>query len=343
MITTTSLTPSHTPAYETFLKNHPAALIYHCQEWWEVLRRSYGYQPASLIALEGDTVVGVLPLMRVHGRLKGRRLVSLPFSHHVPVLTSHPDAEKQLLDAAVEMAKAENYAYLEIRSPLTHEHFQPAVLNFVSRLDLTPAEDILYSQCSRSNRRNISLASRAGFELCDSRDFDTFYRLEVETRHRQGAPMYPPRFFHDLAAHLENQVKLYFLNTNGQPVAGMIMLNAGKTAIYGYGNSTSDPEIKKLKPINLLIWEVIKASKNAGYEWFDFGTTPIHHQNLLEFKERYNPVTEELAYSFYLNTRQSLPAIKRDSQRVQTVEKVLQALPRPLFRRLSPLLLREVG
>ncbi|MBZ0309943.1 MAG: GNAT family N-acetyltransferase, partial [Anaerolineae bacterium] len=126
-------------------------------------------------------------------------------------------------------------------------------------------------------------------------------------------------------------------------VAGMLMLNTGKTAVYGYGNSTSDPEIKKLNPTKLLVWEAIKASKQAGFETFDFGTTPLHHENLLAVKKRFNPVTEHLAYAFYLNTRPSLPTIQRDSKSIQVVEKGLQMLPRPLFRRLSPLLLLEVG
>ncbi len=343
MLKITPFDSAYNAAYTAFLENHPAALVYHRPEWWEVLRRSYGYQPASLLALEGENIVGVVPLMRVHGKVKGRRLVSLPFSHLVPLLTTHPDAEKQLLDAAMEMTRAENYAYLEIRCPLSHDSFQPAVLNFISRLDITPDENTLFQQCSHHLRRDIRMAARAGFELVESRDFDQFYQLEVETRHRQGAPMYPPYFFRDLAAHLKNQVRLYFMHWNGQPVAGMMMLNAGKTAVYGYGNSTSDPQIKKLNPTKLLMWEVIKASQQAGFKVFDFGTTPLHHENLLAVKNRFNPVTENLAYSFYLNTRQNLPTIQRDSKSIQMVEKVLQTLPRPLFRRLSPLLLREVG
>ncbi len=290
-------------------------------------------------------MVGALPLMRVHGKLKGRRLVSLPFSHFVPILTTHPQAESALLDAAIELTHAENYAYLEIRAPLTvpDGKFQPATLNFISRLDLAPSVETLYGNFSRSNRRNISLASRADFQFHESRDFEVFYRLEVETRHRQGAPMYPPQFFNRLAQQFGDKVRLYFLSHHGKPIAGMVMLNLGKTAIYGYGNSTNDEEIKKLKPTNLLIWEVIQRCKAEGFTEFDFGTTPLHHQNLLEFKDRYHPVTEELPYFYYLNTRPTLPTIQRDSKSVQFAEKVLQTLPRYVFRHLSPLLLREVG
>ena len=104
-----------------------------------------------------------------------------------------------------------------------------------------------------------------------------------------------------------------------------------------------DADVLHLYPNNLLIWHAIKAAKASGMTVFDFGTTPLHLENLLAFKNRFRPQHSELAYWYYLNEGASLPVIKRDSGSVRLVSTVLRRMPRPLFQRLSPLLLREVG
>lgn len=345
MLKITTLTASH--PYASFLENQTETLLYHQPQWWEVLRRSYGYQPAALIALDNDRIVGVLPLMRVHGRVKGRRLVSLPFSHLVPILTTHPDAETALLNAAIEMTHAENYAYLEIRSAIQHEKFQPVVSNHISELDISPPLDTLLSTFSQSRRRNIRQAERAeGFTFREghtAQDFHNFYHLEAETRHRQGAPMYPYTHFETLCKLMGDKIKIYFLAHNGKDIASTLIFYNQTRAIYAYVNTTSDSQVKQLNPTALLVWETIKACKADGMTLFDFGTTPLHHESLLDFKNRFHSHSRELPYFYYLNTRQTLPIIQRDSKSIHRVENLLKTMPSFLFRQLSPILLREVG
>jgi len=330
-----------------FVTNHPNFLHYHQWDWLTLLHRAYGYTPLVLGAYADDqSLVGVLPLMRVHGIVKGRRLVGLPFSHDVPILTTHPDAETALLSYAIKETHNGTYKYLELRYATSDERFKTTVLHNNSELDLTPDEDTLFANFSRSNRRNIRIADRADFSFYEGTreaDFEAFYRLEVTTRHQQGAPMYPRNFFRWLHQTFPKSVKLYFIRHQGHDIASMIMMHTGRKAIYGYSNNIRDPEIMKLKPQNLLLWKAIQRSKSDGFSIFDFGTTPLHHADLLAFKERYNPATVEHPYSFYLNTSSELPVIQRDGKSVQLVEQVLQRLPRTLFSRLSPFLLREVG
>jgi CelD/BcsL family acetyltransferase involved in cellulose biosynthesis len=336
-------------AYDRFVSEQRTFNAYHLRGWTDVLARSYGYIPATLVALDASgEIAGVLPLMRVHGRLKGRRLVSLPFSHCVPMLTSSPAVEAALLDAAIDLARSENYAYVELktRQPIEHEAFQPSMLNKISELSLAPADNQLFSGFSKGNRRDIRKAESADFVIRRAEshaDFDSFHRLEVITRQRQGAPVYPAKFFRHMADSLSQQVNLYLAAYQGRDVAGIITLNAGKQAIYGYGASVRDNDVITLYPNNLLIWHAIQAAKASGLETFDFGTTPLHLESLLAFKNRFRPQHSDLAYWYYLNEGAHLPVIKRDSARVKLVSGLLRLMPRPLFKRLSPLLLREVG
>ena len=336
-------------AYDEFVATQPAFNAYHLRGWTEVLSNTYGYIPTTLAALNASgKIEGVLPLMRVHGRLKGRRLVSLPFSHCVPILATSSSVKSALLDAAIDVARRENYAFVELktRQPLEHEAFQPSILNHISELSLSPEPDALFSGFSKGNRRDIRKAESADFSIRRAEshaDFDSFHRLEVITRQRQGAPVYPIKFFRHMADSLTQQVNCFLASYQGRDVAGIVTLNAGTQAIYGYGASVRDEDVLHLYPNNLLIWHAIKAAKDAGLHTFDFGTTPLHLESLLAFKNRFRPQHSELPYWYYLNDGAHLPVIKRDSPSVKLVSSVLRLMPRPLFKQFSPLLLREVG
>lgn len=333
-------------AYDVFVNAQKNANLYHTRAWLAVLQQSYGYQPASLVAQEEGQIRGVLPLMRVHGRLKGRRLVSLPFSHCVPILADSPAIETALLHTAAELTQADHYSYLELktRQPIAHENFQPSTLNHISELDLSPSLDDLFAAFTTSNRRNIRKGEKAGFQIREglsAANVQAFYDLEVATRMYQGSPVYPPQFFPTMAELCGEHLRLYMMSLDGHDVAGILMLNFGDWAIYGYGAWLRDEA--KLYPMNALIWHAIQRAKEQGHRVFDFGTTPLHNEGLLEFKQRYNPALSDLPYWYFLHGREEVPMIKRDSGSVKFIEAVLRRLPRPLFVGLTPLLLREVG
>jgi len=345
MLTIRPLTPVDFPAYDSYT----AGSFYHQRAWLDLLQATYGYQPLILTAYRGAELVGVLPLMRVHGRLKGRRLVSLPFSHALPFLAQDAPTQNALLDEALALGRREGYAYVEIRPKiaLNHPHYQPATLNQISVLPLTgQSPETLFAAFSSSNRRNIRLAEKAGFHLrrgVTAAALRAFHQLEVDTRHRQGSPVYPSRFFPRMGEALGSQLDLWLVAYEGRDVAGLLMMTRGDEAIYGYGAWRKEEALKRLYPMNLLVWEAIQTAHAKGCAAFDFGTTPLHNEGLLEFKARYAPQTRPLPYFYALITRASVPIIQRDGGTVRLAEKVLRRLPRPFFAQLSPLLLREVG
>jgi lipid II:glycine glycyltransferase (peptidoglycan interpeptide bridge formation enzyme) len=344
-----ALEAAHHPAYDAYVAQHPLANSYHQRAWWEVLGRAYGYCSASFISLDAaGQLNGALPLMRLHGRVKGRRLVSLPFSHAVPILAANPSVESELVQAAQTLAQAENYRFVEVRprQTLQDSAFQPVALNYISELALDQPLDALFESFTSSNRRNIRKGEKSGFvirEGATSANLSAFYALEVATRHYQGAPVYPRHFFHWMAEALGDDVQVYVMALEGRDVAGMVLLGMGRTCIYGYGAWLRDESLKRLYPMNALIWHAITWAHQTGYAVFDFGTTPRHNEGLLEFKQRYNPTLSDLPYWYWSPTAQAAPVINRQGKAVQWVEAGLKRLPQALFTRLSPWLLREVG
>ncbi|MFP4324015.1 MAG: GNAT family N-acetyltransferase, partial [Anaerolineales bacterium] len=129
----------------------------------------------------------------------------------------------------------------------------------------------------------------------------------------------------------------------GRVVAGLLWTALGERAIYAYGASWRDPETNKLRANDWLFWQAIQAARAAGHRLFDFGTTPLHHDNLLDFKDRFRPQHSELPYHYFLHTREAPPLIQREGRSAQLVGAILRGLPGPLYRAASAFLMREVG
>src|SRR5688500_14673472 len=92
--------PSADERWERFLGTHPLAHFCHTSAWLEVLKRTFGYQPAHLAYEHDGKLLGVLPLVAVRSRFTGQRLVSLPFSGPAGPLGSSREVVDALVGAA---------------------------------------------------------------------------------------------------------------------------------------------------------------------------------------------------------------------------------------------------
>ncbi len=334
--------------YTAFLARHPPATPYHLPAWSRVLRDTYGYADASLVATRAGAMVGVLPLARLRGWLKGARLVGLPYSHYVPLLADDDDARAALLNAALDHLRETNAAYLELRTPDAPPGGEAVVQNHISELDLTPGAEAVLADISSSKRRNIRAAEKAGLHLRDglnAANCRAFYDLVQTTRRRQGVPVYPRGFFETLAAELGEAAHLLLAEHEGRVVAGLLWtgLPGSARAIYAYGASLRDETTNKLRANDWLFWQAIQQAATGGYTLFDFGTTPLHHTSLLEYKDRFRPQHRELAYHYFLHRRDAPPVIQREGRSAQLVSAALQRLPGPAYRAASAFLMREIG
>ncbi len=57
----------------------------------------------------------------------------------------------------------------------------------------------------------------------------------------------------------------------GKPVAGITLINAGRTIAYEWGYKLPDPEYRHLPLHRALLWRGIELARQAGYKSFDLG------------------------------------------------------------------------
>lgn len=285
---------------------HPGATPFHHPDWARLVARCYGFRAFAVATTDvtggsGITIRAGLPVVEVRHLRYGRpKWVSLPYTDYCPPLVSAGQQEERLVAALEQASQAAGVRQVEVRAPLAGTAGTGRrSLRHLLALDGGPARvhaGFHRSQVQRSIRRaereELTVRGAAG-----SQDLtDTFYRLHLRTRRRQGVPVQPRRFFRQLweAAIDPGLGSVLIVEAAGRPIAGGVFLAWNETVIYKFG--ASDPSAWSLRPNHLLFWHAIRTACEQGYRWFDFGRTDVEQEGLRQFKLSWGAIEEPLVY-----------------------------------------------
>lgn len=307
--------------------------IYHTKAWHQVLETTFGWKVKALLAYDNNEMVAYLPFIRKRRLLK-KSNVALPLSHHVG-FAMYSDTVR--LNEPTDIN-------IEIHAPAKWDNASQRSSYVVTTLQLSDysSTDSLFESLHKSSiQRKIKKAMKCEFEIQTAPTatcLTDFTHLQALTRHRQGSPTYPSAFFHHMADALTDNFQVSMAYYDGKAIAGIIFLYDKDRAIYGYGASLPDTDLLRLGVNQLVMWEAIKTAFGKGLSIIDFGITPMGHESLRQYKEKWAAKSEPLPYTYVGDSDN----IKRESSSVQLVSNILQHTPYMLFRLFSPLLLREV-
>jgi CelD/BcsL family acetyltransferase involved in cellulose biosynthesis len=284
-----------------FVATHPAATPFHHPDWTRLIAGCYGFRAFALAISDVTGAIRAgLPAVEVRHLRSGLKWVSLPYTDYCPPLVSQRQEEEQLVAALQQASCAAGVRRVEIRAPIAGgSALGPTALRHVLALDRDPAE--VYAGFHRSQvQRNIRRAEREGLTVrraTRASDLvDTFYRLHLQTRRRQGVPVQPRRFFRLLwdTTITTGLGSVLIVETSAQPIAAAVFLAWNETVIYKFG--ASDASNWSLRPNHLLFWHAIRAACEQGCRWFDFGRTDIGQEGLRNFKLSWGAAEEPLVY-----------------------------------------------
>lgn len=286
------------PRWLRLALEHPAATAYHHPAWARALAGAYGFRPFLLAVTEGDALAAGMPVMEVRGALRGHRLISLPFSDHVPPLADA--ASLPALTAALEEARrslgcerAEIHADLgpmpgAWRGAPMYLHATELRTTGLHVADREESIEGLYERLDRTRvRQPIERARAAGVEVRRGtawEDVEAFHALHTATRRRLGTPVQPLRFFRMLWAEMLHPGLGFVALARhaGRDVAGGLFLRSPGVISYKFGASSDDG--RAIFANHLLLWQAMVWSWGEGCRIFDWGKTDMVHQGLRTFK-----------------------------------------------------------
>ncbi len=293
----------------TFIEQQTQGSFYYSQAWFDLITSLYEYSmiPLTSTNTHGE-ITGFLPLCSMQSPVTGRRLVSLPFSDHCPLLATDEISANNLIDQALCLARQKRVRYLELRTGINEvlsKRSELAEGNLYVRwlMPLTADPDAVWSGLRKPVQRQIKKSEGLGVKIrfaTQREDMAHYYRLHLRTRSKKhGMPAQPQRFFFGLwDAFASNEgVQLLLAEYEGSIIAGMILLAAGTTVRYAYG--ASDENYLHLSPNNLLMWTAITWGCRQGYQTLDMGRTACGNEGLMEFKRRWGTIKEPLPYYYY--------------------------------------------
>jgi CelD/BcsL family acetyltransferase involved in cellulose biosynthesis len=289
------------PRWVDYVCGHPAATPFHHQSWVGLVSESYRFPAfaAAVLDTRGDVIAGI-PIVEVRHRPSRPRWVALPFTDHCPPLVTTADGEAAL-QAGLRYALASSGARsMEVRGELPGVPAHQVGVRHLLRLDRD--EGAVFAGFHASQvKRNIRRAQRAHVTVRPgTREQDlteTFYRLHLMTRRRQGVPVQPRRFFvmlwHRVLAQGYGTVLI--AEHDGRPVAAAVFLRYNATLIYKYG--ASDAAAWSLRPNHALFWHAIRDGCAAGDSWLDWGRSDVGNHGLRAFKASWGAEELPLVHS----------------------------------------------
>ena len=329
------------PRWTDFVATHPAATPFHHPDWTRLVAGCYGFRPFAFAVSDATGAVRAgLPVVEVRHLGGGTRWVSLPYTDYCPPLASTREHQQQLAAALQRSSRAAGVRRVEIRAPVADEPAAgPHGLRHVIALNDDPAK--VYAGFHRSQvQRNIRRAEREGLTVRQGSSpddlLDTFYRLHLQTRRRQGVPVQPRRFFrllwdYTIATGLGS---VLVVEAAAQPVAAGVFLRWNETVVYKFG--ASDESSWKLRPNHMLMWHAIRTACEQGYRWFDFGRTDIGHEGLRNFKLSWGAVEEPIFH-------ETLGAAPEPAPSADGSKGMATRVLGTVIRHSPPLLCRAVG
>ncbi len=325
------------PAWRAFVADHPGATCFHQPAWLDTLGSAYGF-PAH-VAVERNTGGGItagIPLMEVRSPLGTRRWVGLPFSDECPPLLAPGGSTATLFHQVDALRRARGVGDLEVRTGLDLAGARSRQVGVTHTLALqVSGNEGRPPRPKASVRRHIATATRLGVQVHVGEAvgdlIDTYFRLHVQTRRRQGVPAQPRRYFRLLWERMIEPGHGFVLiaRHGGSPVAGAVYLSGGRTLTYKYG--ASDSRAWSLRPNNAIMAQAIARATEQGFTTFDFGRTELDNPGLIQFKDSWGARARPLCYTSFSD---------RAGHRGGPP---LRGLIAPVIRRSPPILTRGLG
>jgi CelD/BcsL family acetyltransferase involved in cellulose biosynthesis len=311
------LTPALEPVWDRFATSAAHAMLYYGLGWRDLLARLLGCRPRYLMAMDGETPAGILPLMQADGPY-GTVLNSLPYyGSNGGVLAADETARAALWQAYVDATGAADVAAATvIAHPLRPDAPPDASYQFTDdRIGqwtaLGSTVPPLWDRIDGTARRNIRKAEKSGIRVSvDNSAFDFLYDTHHDNITAIGGLAKDYRMFALVAECFagDRDYRLYVAHAGDTPVAALLLFYHGD--IVEYFTPATVHDARELQPSAALLMAAMTAAGDAGYRWWNWGGTWLSQQGVYRFKRKWG--AEDRPYRYYIRLNE--PAM-RDARR----------------------------
>ena len=332
------------PRWDKYLQEKPTENFFYRTGWLKVVQRTYGHKPFYLMVTVDNKVCGILPIFLVSVPMFGSYFASDVFTSYGGVYADDEEIELSIMEEAAGLASSYKASYLEIKNDKSINglskqwHRKSDYCTMI--IDLSVGTNIIWKGWHPETRRNVRKATKAGVHVEQGPHLlDDFYRLVTLSMRRHGTPVHSKEFYQNIIQEFPEDATFYVAKLGDQPIATSLLVSF-KTYIHSLVGA-SNPEFWKLKPNDLLYWEIIENASNRGFRYLDFGRS-TWESGTFKYKKHLGADPLPLYYDYFLNRRKTVPHIHQDNMRFRMATNIWQRLPLGITRVLGPHLIKYV-
>jgi FemAB-related protein (PEP-CTERM system-associated) len=285
-------------AWDKYVDGHNAATPYHRFAWLLSIEQAYQHKNVSLLAFNGDEVVGVLPCIKMQRPFSKVSYCALPFCDLGFGLANDPSILKALQSEALALLKSEGGNTFDYRDSFNTKPTDELLGKKVRMvLPLPGSSEALLAGFKSKLRSQIRKAKKNGLtcEIANSQtQIDDFYQIFAINMRKLGSPVHSKKWFECLFKNYAQQSILSVVYSDKVPVgAGIVLRTANKVAIPW---ASTVAEYNKLAPNMMLYWSLLEHVCNLGCKEFDFGRS-TYDEGTYKFKRQWGAEPVPLAWS----------------------------------------------
>ena len=321
--------------WDAYVRNSLHASHYHQYEWRSFFTDLCRKQTIYLAAYQGDSVVGLLPLVRQKSWLFGDFLVSLPFLNYGGILASDDNVAKALVDHTSELAESLGVTHVEFREYERRSGLKCRTDKVSMRLELPSTSDELAKNLGSKRRSQIKRPLREGPEtkIGGIELVDKFYDVFSRNMRDLGTPVYAKSMFIDILNRFSSDTNIVIVEISGRPAAAAFLLHHRSQTEVPW--ASTDRQFNNISINMFLYWQILEFSIERGSTIFDFGRSSLD-SGTYRFKKQWGAMPTQLYWNYWVREGGSLPKLNPDNSKYAAAIGVWKKLPVPISNLLGP-------
>ena len=329
--------------WDDYVARHALATAYHRAQAVNIGARAFRLRTTFLTAYDGETIVGLLPLVEQSSRLFGRYLVSLPFMTYGGIIANSHDVASGLAERAALEAQERRADHVELRHTIALPDLRWAGrLDKVSMiLSLPDSEAALAKQLGAKLRSQIKRGEREKLELVwgGAELIPDFYRVFAPAMHALGTPVYPRKFFEVVFEALRDVSDILIVRMRGKPHAVAFLVKHGKTVEVPW--AVASPEAKHASVNMRMYWELLTHAIQNGITAFDFGRSTVD-SGTYRFKAQWGSLPNQLHWHYWLPAGQPVPKLNQSNPKYARAAAIWSKMPLWVANLVGPHVIRNL-
>ena len=335
------LDSSEDSRWDRFVESCPEGTFFHLSGWRKIIESALGHPTFYLSCEVDDEIKGVLPLAHVKSTLFGNQLTSLPFLVYGGPLFTDCEAERALVEAAIEKARELRVDGLEFRSRFPSERAwiaKPKYATFRKELNPDPQKNLL--AIPRKQRAMIRKGIKAGLTAQWDIDTSRLYEAMLSCKRNLGTPFFGENYLQTICETFKEKAQILTVCKDSKTVCS-VMSFAFRDEILPYYGGGGDIA-RNLKGNDFMYWKLMEHAASQGVRVFDYGRSMVG-SGAYRFKRHWGFEPEPLAYEYFPVEKKEVPSVDPANPRYRLLINAWKRLPLPVAGRLGPPLARRLG